>query len=63
MIGRPFTGYDFTLIRYRTNGKLDNGFGDSGVVYTSYSYGSNVSDVAEAAALQSDEGLWHWYPA
>ncbi len=45
------TGYDFALVRYNTNGTLDNTFGTAGIVATSI---TNVYDEAYAVTLQSD---------
>ena len=45
------SGTNFGLVRYNTNGTLDNTFGTGGLVSTSFGSGS---DVATAVALQSD---------
>ncbi|MFF1792563.1 delta-60 repeat domain-containing protein, partial [Kitasatospora sp. NPDC058243] len=44
-------GSDFALVRYRTNGRLDEGFGDDGKVVTDFSEGY---DQANGVAVQSD---------
>ena len=49
-----FTGYDFTLVRYNTNGSLDDSFGENGVVRTNISNYSNKSDWGYSIAIQSD---------
>ncbi|MEU6582969.1 hypothetical protein [Nocardia sp. NPDC046763] len=47
----PAQGDNFAVVRYSSNGKLDNGFGAGGKVTTDF---GGKSDVASAIALQSD---------
>jgi uncharacterized delta-60 repeat protein len=44
---------EFALIRYQPNGTLDSGFGNSGVVFTSFTNGTQF-DSAYALAFQAD---------
>lgn len=44
--------YDFTLIRYNTDGSLDNSFGGDGKV--SYNFGALYDDYANEMVLESD---------
>lgn len=46
------TGKDFAVVRYNSNGTLDNTFGNNGIVTTDIQTGSD--DVAYSIALQSD---------
>lgn len=46
------TGKDFSVVRYNSNGSLDNTFGNNGIVNTDLQTGSD--DVAYSIALQSD---------
>jgi uncharacterized delta-60 repeat protein len=46
------TGKDFALVRYNTNGALDNTFGTNGIVTSDLQLGSD--DVAYSVALQAD---------
>lgn len=46
------TGKDFAVVRYNTNGSLDNTFGNNGVVTSDLQTGSD--DVAYSIALQTD---------
>lgn len=48
--GSQYSG--FVIVRYNSNGTLDDTFGSSGVVNTSF--GIDVSAIAEAVAIQSD---------
>jgi uncharacterized delta-60 repeat protein len=45
--------YDFALVRYKTDGSLDTGFGTGGKVTTSIGNGS-LNDYANALGIQSD---------
>ena len=45
------TGYDFACVRYNTDGKVDQSFGDGGKVMTSVGQGDGK---ANAVAVQSD---------
>jgi uncharacterized delta-60 repeat protein len=47
----PGNAYKFVVLRYNSDGTLDTGFGDGGVVVTSF---GNLNDSAYAVALQSD---------
>ncbi len=51
--GRSYNGsdYDFALVRYNSNGSLDNTFGTNGIVTTSV---GASSDYANSIAIQSD---------
>jgi uncharacterized delta-60 repeat protein len=51
--GYSFNGIntDFTLVRYNTNGTLDNTFGSNGIVITQI---GSASEIARAVAVQSD---------
>jgi uncharacterized delta-60 repeat protein len=46
------TNYDFTVVRYNTDGSLDSSFGNSGTVITDID--ANSFDMAKAVAVQSD---------
>lgn len=46
------TGKDFTVVRYNTDGSLDNTFGTNGIVTTDLLLGSE--DIAYSVALQTD---------
>lgn len=46
------TGKDFCLVRYNTDGSLDNSFGNGGIVTTDVQLGSD--DIAHSIALQTD---------
>jgi uncharacterized delta-60 repeat protein len=46
------TGKDFTVVRYNSNGSIDNSFGNNGVVTTDLQAGS--IDVANSVAIQTD---------
>ncbi len=46
------TGKDFAVVRYNTDGSLDNTFGNNGIVTTDVQLGSD--DVAYSVALQTD---------
>jgi uncharacterized delta-60 repeat protein len=46
----PATGYDFVLISYKSNGKIDSSFGTNGLISTDF----GGSDYARAAAVQSN---------
>ena len=45
------TGYDFACVRYNTDGKVDQSFGDGGKVMTSVGQGDGK---ANAVAVQND---------
>jgi uncharacterized delta-60 repeat protein len=45
--------YDFALVRYNTDGSLDTGFGNSGIVTISIENGS-INDSANALGIQSN---------
>ncbi|MFL6605051.1 MAG: hypothetical protein ACJ8R9_27475 [Steroidobacteraceae bacterium] len=45
------TGYDFAMLRYNIDGRLDNGFGVNGEVLTDFNHGS---DIAHAVLIQPD---------
>jgi uncharacterized delta-60 repeat protein len=47
----PGNAYKFVVLRYNSDGTLDSGFGNGGVVVTSF---GNFNDSAYAVALQSD---------
>lgn len=51
--GSTYNGsnYDFTLVRYNTNGIIDNTFGNSGIVTTAVGAGN---DYGRAVAIQAD---------
>ena len=49
------TGYDFTLVRYNSNGSLDADFNGDGKVQTPFLFnGINSSAFAQSVAIQSD---------
>ncbi|MGP8004227.1 MAG: delta-60 repeat domain-containing protein, partial [Smithella sp.] len=54
--GKSFNGshYDFTLVRYSTNGSLDTTFGTSGIVTTPI---GNYDSYAIALGIQSDGNI------
>ena len=51
-----YSGIDFVLARYTSNGQLDNTFGTNGVVFTNFHEGivSNSQDRINAIAIQDD---------
>ncbi len=49
-----YSNYDFGLIRYNSNGSLDNSFGTGGIVGTPI---GSTSDIGYAVALQSDGNI------
>ena len=51
---RSGSNYDFALIRYNSNGSLDNSFGTNGVVTTPI---GKSSDYAQSVAIQSDKKI------
>ena len=54
--GNSFNGsdFDFALVRYNSNGALDNTFGTNGVVTTDFGASDNI---ATSIAIQSDEKI------
>ena len=45
---------DFTLVRYNSNGTLDNSFGTNGIVITDFGNSENKSDYSYSMAIMSD---------
>lgn len=53
-VEHPASGYDFALLRYLSNGKLDRSFGTNGVTITDF---SRMGDIAYCLAVQPDGKL------
>ncbi len=51
---KNFTGYDFTLVRYDSNGTLDNSFGSGGKVLTDF---GSLADIGHSVIIQSDNKI------
>jgi uncharacterized delta-60 repeat protein len=48
------SNFDFALIRYNTDGSLDNTFGNGGIVTTDFGGGSQSWDIARSLVIQPD---------
>jgi len=51
------TGYDFSLVRYNSNGTLDTTFSGDGKLTTSIASGSTGNDYAHSVLVQSDNKI------
>jgi uncharacterized delta-60 repeat protein len=51
------TGFDFSLVRYNSNGSLDTSFSDDGKLTTSIASGSTGNDYAHSVLAQADNKI------